>query len=447
MVPIVPIIGRPNVGKSTLFNRLTKSRDALVFDRPGVTRDRKYGRCVAGNTDFFVIDTAGILGQISGDLEKKVDLQIQQAMFQGDCIVFLVDGRAGLCPSDIEIAGELRKIEKLVILAVNKLEGMADAAHLAEFYELGFERLVPISSSHGDGIATLIGEIDKSFRHRPLANQFFEKEKDTERISLAVVGRPNVGKSTTINELLGEDRVVTCDMPGTTRDTLKIPFTWQKRKYYLVDTAGIRKKIKISDMLEKFAVIKTLEIIKQSNVVILLLDGTQGVTDQDLHIASLIQLAGCALVIGVNKWDNVDFANKSLFKIQIGRKLRFLYWAKIHFFSALKGFGLKEIMKSVRTAYNASLTELPTGILNSVLRQLTLNHPPPIRGRFRPKLRYVHQGGRNPPVIVIHGSGLNNLSRDYVKYLEKGFRQECKLFGTPLRITMRNSANPYLKDK
>jgi len=449
MLPVVPIIGRPNVGKSTLFNRLTKSRDALVYDKPGVTRDRKYGRCTLNGVDFFAIDTAGILGQISSDLEKKIDLQIHQAMFQGDCVIFLVDGRAGLCSSDIEIARELRKIDKLVLVGVNKLEGMTDAVHLAEFHELGFERLVAISSSHGDGIGELLREMKKGFRLILSTNNVNKDEQGegVDRISLAVIGRPNVGKSTTVNKLLGEERVVTCDMPGTTRDTVRIPFSWNSGSYSLIDTAGIRKKTKISDLLEKFVVLKTLEIIKQSNVVILVLDGSQGITDQDLHIASLVQSSGCALVVGVNKWDKISINDKSLFKMTIDRKLRFLHWARIHFFSAIKGFGIKELMASVRNAYNAALTEISTSMLNSTLRQLTSRHPPPFKSGFRPKLRYAHQGGRNPPVIVIHGSGLKHINKDYVKYLENGFRQECRMFGTPLRITLRNSTNPYLKLK
>ena len=449
MLPIVPIIGRPNVGKSTLFNRLTKSRDALVYDKPGVTRDRKYGRCTLDNVDFFVIDTAGILGQISSDLEQKIDLQIQQAMFQGDCVIFLVDGRAGICSSDIEIALELRKTDKLVLVGVNKLEGMTDAIHLAEFHELGFEQLVAISSSHGDGIGELLREVRKGLCLVSSVNKLNSDDQpgNVDRISLAVIGRPNVGKSTTVNKLLGEERVVTCDMPGTTRDTVRIPFSWNGGSYTLVDTAGIRKKTKISDLLERFVVIKTLEIIKQSNVVILVLDGSQGITDQDLHIASLVQSSGCALVVGVNKWDKVNVNDKSLFKMSIDRKLRFLHWAKVHFFSAFKGFGIKELMVSVRNAYNSALTEISTSMLNSTLRQLTVKHSPPFRSGFRPKLRYAHQGGRNPPVIVIHGSGLRHLNKDYVKYLENGFRQECRLFGTPLRITLRNSTNPYLKSK
>lgn len=450
MLTVLSIVGRSNVGKSTLFNRLTKSRKALVYDRPGVTRDRQFGQCFVGDLEFLLIDTAGMIFSTSNELEKKIDFQTFQAIHQSDFIIFLVDGREGLCPADMEIGKHLRRVSKKVLVVANKLEGLTNESYCTDFFELGFETVLPISSSHGDGVGDLLTAIkNKIFIEKNVFkssdNSGASDSENDGSVSISIVGRPNVGKSTTINRLLGEDRVLTYDMPGTTVDSVRIPFSWNGEAYDLVDTAGIKKRTKINDVVERYAVLKTFENIKKSNVALFLVDGTQGVTDQDAHIASLILVSGAALVVGVNKWDLLDRQARLNLKKEIERKLNFLKWAKFHFFSALKGTGLNAIMGSLKNAYTASTKELTTNSLNIILRRSIDNHPPPIRKRFRPKLRYAHQGGKNPPTVVVHGTGLQNLGKDYIRYLEGAFREECKLTGTPLRIMLKNSSNPYVK--
>ncbi len=443
MSPIITIVGRPNVGKSTLFNKLTRSRNALVVDKPGITRDRLFGECVFLNQPFTLIDTGGFEILKNGDLLNQVYKQTNQAIYESDAVIFLVDGKMGICPADIEIAKNLRKSNRPVVVAANKLEGKINENLDVEFYELGLGKIFPISASHGVGVKNLIKSVldsvivDIEELNLPKIN-IQEKQ-----IFLSIIGRPNVGKSTLVNKLLGEERVVTFDMPGTTRDSVTIPFVWKDEKYFLIDTAGIKRGSRISDIVDKFSVIKTIQAIRNSNVVLFLLDADHGITEQDSYIASLIMNAGPALVIGVNKWDKIDQEGKNFIKQEIKRKLNYLSWAEMHYFSALKGQGLSSLMASVKKAFNAALVELSTNKLNLFLKQITNNHPPPLKNRFRPKLRYVHQGGKNPPIIVVHGTGLHKLGLDYKRYLENSFRQKFNLTGTPVKIEWKNSTNPF----
>ncbi len=443
MKPVIALVGRPNVGKSTLFNRLTRSRDALVADLPGLTRDRHYGEGRVGKRPFLVIDTGGFEPVAKEGIMHEMAKQTKQAVAEADVVVFIVDGRQGLTPHDKTITDFLRKAGRKVMLVVNKSEGMKYSTVTADFYELGLGDPYVISAAHGDGVPDLVEEaLDLA-----LGDQTEEDgpEDKVRGIRIAIVGRPNVGKSTMVNTLLGEERVIAFDMPGTTRDSIEIPFERDGRHYSLIDTAGIRRKGKVFEAIEKFSVVKTLQSISEANVVLLLLDAQQDISEQDAHIAGFVLEAGRALVIGVNKWDGLTTDQRDHIKREIERKLSFLSFAKMHFISALKGTGIPPMLKSIDAAYEAAMKKLPTPLLTRALQEAVDHQQPRRKGSTRPKLRYAHQGGQNPPVIVVHGNSLDAIDANYRRYLEKHFRESFSLTGTPLRIEFRSGKNPFSK--
>ncbi|MBU3725460.1 MAG: ribosome biogenesis GTPase Der [Burkholderiaceae bacterium] len=443
--PVVALVGRPNVGKSTLFNRLTRSRDALVADLPGLTRDRHYGEGRLGPRSYLVVDTGGFEPIVKEGITFEMARQTRQAIAESDAVVFVVDGRSGVAPQDLQIADLLRKSGRPVTLAVNKLEGLTGEGRTSEFYELGLGDPIAISSAHGDGVASLMEVVLADFPEPPAAVDE-EAEVAEKGLRVAIVGRPNAGKSTLINTLVGEERVIAFDMPGTTRDAIVIPFERDGRRYQLIDTAGLRRRGKVFEAVEKFSVIKTLQAIESCHVAILMLDARQDVSDQDAHIAGFVMEAGRALVVAVNKWDGLDIVARDEVKRVMARKLQFLHWARFHFISALKGNGVDALMRSVDAAYAAATLKLSTPKITRVLREAVEHQQPPRHGRFRPKLRYAHQGGQNPPIIVVHGNALEYVSDVYKRYLESRFRKVFKLEGTPLRIEWKTSINPYKPD-
>ena len=439
---MVALVGRPNVGKSTLFNRLTRSRDALVADLPGLTRDRHYGEGRLGDRPYLVVDIGGFEPIVKEGITFQMAKQTRQAIAESDKVIFVVDGRSGLAPQDLQIADLLRKSGRPVTLAVNKLEGLTGEGRTSEFYELGLGDPIAISSAHGDGVTSLI---DHLLSDLPLAVSAEDEAAEIAEkgLRVAIVGRPNVGKSTLINTLVGEERVIAFDMPGTTRDAISIPFEREGRKYQLIDTAGLRRRGKVFEAVEKFSVIKTLQAIESCHVAILMLDAQQDVSDQDAHIAGFVAEAGRALVVAVNKWDGLDSVARDEVKRVMARKLQFLHWARFHFISAMKGNGVDALMRSVDTAYTAATLKLSTPKITRALREAVEHQQPPRHGRFRPKLRYAHQGGQNPPIIVVHGNALEHISDVYKRFLESRFRRVFKLEGTPLRIEWKTSTNPY----
>ncbi|MGB4344966.1 MAG: ribosome biogenesis GTPase Der, partial [Burkholderiaceae bacterium] len=405
MKPVIALVGRPNVGKSTLFNRLTRSRDALVADLPGLTRDRHYGEGRVGERPFLVIDTGGFEPVAKEGIMHEMAKQTKQAVAEADIVIFIVDGRQGLTPHDKTITDFLRKSGRSVMLVVNKSEGMRYTAVAADFYELGLGDPYVISAAHGDGVADLVDEsLNIALASKP---ELEEESAKVRGIKIAIVGRPNVGKSTLVNTLLGEERVIAFDMPGTTRDSIEIPFERDGQHYVLIDTAGIRKRGKVFEAIEKFSVVKTLQSISEANVVLLLLDAQQDISEQDAHIAGFILESGRALVVGVNKWDGLTSDRRDEIKSDIDRKLGFLSFAKFHYISALKATGIPLLMKSVDAAYAAAMVKLPTPQLTRALQEAVDHQQPRRKGSIRPKLRYAHQGGQNPPVIVIHGNALD----------------------------------------
>ena len=443
MNPVITIVGRPNVGKSTLFNRLTRSRDALVADFSGLTRDRHYGKGRIGERAFICVDTGGFEPVAKTGIVAEMAKQTKQAVAESDIIIFLVDGRLGMAPQDRVIADFLRKTGRPVILAVNKTEGMQAGVVTADFHELGLGEPFPISSAHGDGVR---GLIDDALDSLGIAGPEPEDlQSDPNRpMKIAVVGRPNVGKSTLINKLIGEERVIAFDMPGTTRDAIEVPFERNGKPYILIDTAGLRRRGKVFEAIEKFSVVKTLQAIADCNVVILMLDAQQDISEQDAHIAGFIVEAGRALVVAVNKWDGIDSYVKERARLEIAQKLRFLDFANVHPISAKKGTGLKELFKDVDSAYAAAMAKLPTPKLTRILQEAIEHQQPKRVGMGRPKLRYAHQGGMNPPIVVIHGTSLSGVTDSYKRYLEGRFRDVFKLRGTPLRIQMNTAKNPYV---
>lgn len=445
MKPVIALVGRPNVGKSTLFNRLTRSRAALVADYPGLTRDRHYGEGRMGDRPFLVIDTGGFEPVVREGVMQEMAKQTKQAVAEADVVVFIVDGRQGITPHDKAITDYLRKSGRPVILAVNKAEGMKYTAVVADFYELGLGDPLVISSAHGDGVHALLDEALKTVPFSPAETED-EIEPGNKHIKLAIVGRPNVGKSTMINALLGEERVIAFDLPGTTRDAIEIPFERDGKQYTLVDTAGLRKRGKVFQAIEKFSVVKTLQAISEANVVLLLMDARQDISEQDAHIAGFVLESGRALVVGINKWDGLDQDKRKEIKSEVERKLHFLSFAKFHYVSALKSTGISALMRSIDSAYAAAMAKLSTPRLTRVLEEAVEHQQPPRKqGGTRPKLRYAHQGGQNPPIIVIHGNSLDVISDDYKRYLEKHFRDAFSLTGTPLRIEFRSGKNPFAK--
>ncbi|MBE7368409.1 ribosome biogenesis GTPase Der [Ramlibacter pallidus] len=441
MKPVMALVGRPNVGKSTLFNRLTKSRDAIVADYAGLTRDRHYGNARHGRYEFIVIDTGGFEPTAESGIYKEMAKQTQQAVAEADVVVFVVDARAGLSAQDHDIANYLRRLGKPTVLAANKAEGMLEGVQLAEFYELGLGEIHAVSAAHGQGIRSLV---DAAFEPLNLPEEDdAAEEQQSGIIKLAVAGRPNVGKSTLINAWLGEERLVAFDLPGTTRDAISVPFERNGQKFELIDTAGLRRKGKVFEAIEKFSVVKTLQAIESANVVLLLLDATQGVTDQDAHIAGYILESGRAVVLAINKWDAVDDYNRELVRRQIEQRLAFLKFAELHYISAKKRQGLGPLWASIAQAHKAAMTKMTTPVLTRLLLEAVQFQSPKRAGMFRPKLRYAHQGGMNPPVIVVHGNSLEHVTDAYKRFLEGRFRKEFNLVGTPLRIELRTSKNPY----
>ncbi len=437
MKPTLVIVGRPNVGKSTLFNRLTKSRDALVADIPGLTRDRHYGHGRLGSRPYLVVDTGGFEPTAKDGILHEMAQQAEAAIAEADMLLFVVDGRAGLTPHDRSIAERLRRSGRPMLLVVNKAEGMDRNMVAAEFHELGSGEPLAISSAHGDGVREMLDEALAPFPEED------EELSDFEGPRIAVVGRPNVGKSTLINTLLGEERVIAFDQPGTTRDAIAIPFERRGKPYTLIDTAGLRRRGSVFETVEKFSVIKTLQSIEQANVVVLVLDASQDISDQDAHVAGFCVEAGRAMVVAVNKWDDVDEYRRERVKMDLARKLNFLAFAKMHFISALKGEGINPLMTSVDAAYTASMIKMPTPKLTRLLLAAVEKQQPPRHGIFRPKLRFAHQGGNNPPIIVVHGNALNHVPDSYKRYLERIFMEAFELRGTPLRVEFRTSKNPF----
>lgn len=441
MLPIVAIVGRPNVGKSTLFNRLTRSRSAIVADTPGVTRDRQYGRGRLGERPYLVIDTGGFEADSSEPLLRRMAGQALEAITESDAVIFLVDRREGLTHRDREIAQMLRASGRKVWLTVNKAEGADYHVAGAEFHELGLGSPHPVSASHGDGVTDLMEAIIASF---PEGGE--EAAKD-DRARVAIVGRPNAGKSTLVNALLGEDRVIAFDEPGTTRDSIYIDFERRGRRYTLIDTAGLRRRARVTDAIEKFSAIKTMQALEDANVAVLLVDAQAGVTDQDAHVGSYIQELGRATVVAVNKCDGLDSGRRAAIRQEVEHKLRFLSFARCHYISARTGSGLDPLMRSVDEAYKAAFVRLPTPRLTRAVREAIEAMPPPRRASRRPKPRYAHQGGNNPPVVIIHGTGVDDLSDSYRRYLENRLREQFDLTGTPLRIEFRRSGNPYDRNR
>jgi GTP-binding protein len=444
MKPVIALVGRPNVGKSTLFNRLTRSRDALVADMPGLTRDRHYGEGRIGERPFLVIDTGGFEPVAKEGIMHEMALQTRQAIAEADIVIFIVDGRQGLTPHDKTVTDFLRKSGRKCMLVVNKAEGMKYTSVVAEFYELGMGDPYVISAAHGDGVVDLVEEsLDLAFAQRP--DEPAELEKTDRGIKIAIVGRPNVGKSTLVNTLIGEQRVIAFDMPGTTRDSIEVPFERDGKQYTLIDTAGIRRRGKVFEAIEKFSVVKTLQSISEANVVILLLDAQQDISEQDAHIAGFILESGRALVVAVNKWDGLRSDERDEIKIDLDRKLDFLSFAQTHFISALKATNIAPMLKSVDAAYAAATADLSTPRLTRALIEAVEKQEPRRKGSIRPKMRYAHQGGQNPPIIVIHGNSLDAVSEPYKRFLEKHFRDTFNLVGTPLRIEFRGGKNPYAR--
>jgi GTP-binding protein len=439
MLPVIALVGRPNVGKSTLFNRMTRTRDALVADVPGLTRDRKYGDGRVGERPFIVIDTGG-LSEVSDELDGLMAQQAWQAVEEADLVFFLVDAREGLTSGDETIAAALRRTGKPLLLVINKTDGLDADSAMADFYALGLAEMHAIAAAHGRGVATLM---DLAMERLPVPVETSGEAQDDNRIRVAVVGRPNVGKSTLINRIMGEERVLAYDRPGTTRDSIFIPFVRDEVAYTLIDTAGVRRRARVKETIEKFSVIKTLQAIDAAHVVILVLDAQQEISDQDASLAGYIAEKGRALIVAVNKWDGLDAHQRNQITDQLERRLPFLDFATTCFISALHGSGVGELFPHIRKAYASATRELSTPGLSSILEQAVQAHQPPMVHGRRIKLRYAHQGGRNPPLIVIHGNQTERVPASYKRYLVNAFREALKLAGTPIRIEFKTGDNPY----
>ncbi|CAN7306963.1 ribosome biogenesis GTPase Der [Rhizobacter sp. LjRoot28] len=441
MKPVIALVGRPNVGKSTLFNRMTKSRDAIVADFAGLTRDRHYGDGRLGDREFICVDTGGFEPDSATGIVKEMAKQTRQAVAEADAVVFVVDVRGGLSAQDHDIARYLRSVNKRVFLAANKAEGMSESPLLGEFFELGMGAPHPVSAAHGQGIRSLLEAVLEDFH---VDEDEAEGEDLVDKpIRLAVAGRPNVGKSTLINTWLGEERLVAFDMPGTTRDAITVPFERNGQKFELIDTAGLRRKGKVFEAIEKFSVVKTLQAIADANVVLLLLDATLGVSEQDAHIAGYILESGRAVVVAVNKWDAIDDYQREVLERSIAQRLAFLKFAPVLRISAIRRQGLGPVWQAIADAHASACRKMSTPVLTRLLQEAVEAQAPKRAGAFRPKLRYAHQGGMNPPVIVIHGNSLEHVTAVYKRYLEGRFREHFKLTGTPLRIEMKSSHNPF----
>lgn len=463
MVPVVALVGRPNVGKSTLFNRLTRTRDALVADFPGLTRDRKYGRAEIKGHEYIVIDTGGIDGSEDG-IESFMAEQSLQAIEEADIVLFLVDARAGAMPADQAIAKHLRCRQKATFLVANKIDGIDADTAISDFYGLGLGEIHPIAASHGRGVSSLIETVldpifqfgnheeNSNFDNNQQVNDLTELCDDfvdetesliNQPIKVAIVGRPNVGKSTLTNRILGEDRVVVYDMPGTTRDSIYIPMNRDDREYILIDTAGVRKRGKVTEAVEKFSVIKTLQAIEDANVVILVIDAREGISDQDLSLLGFIINSGRSLVIAVNKWDGLSQDIKEQVKTTLDDRLDFIDFVRVHFISALHGSGVGNLFDSIQEAYDCATRRVNTALLTKIMQMAQEDHQPPlVRGR-RVKLKYAHAGGYNPPIVVIHGNQVEDLPDSYKRYLMNYFRRSLKIMGSPIRIQFKEGSNPF----
>lgn len=440
MLPVIALVGRPNVGKSTLFNRLTKTRDALVADLPGLTRDRKYGEGQMGDKDYIVVDTGGITGDEQG-IDYEMAKQSLQAVEEADIVLFIVDGRAGLNPDDERLADYLRRSEKECFLVVNKTDGIDPDVAMSDFHGLGLGAPTPIAAAHGRGVKALIEYVLQLVPEVEVDEALAEEIDRSTKI--AIVGRPNVGKSTLVNRLLGEDRVVVYDKAGTTRDSVYIPYEREGTSYTLIDTAGIRRRKNIKEAVEKFSIVKTLQAVRDANVVVLVIDAREGVTDQDLSMLSFVMDTGRALVISLNKWDGMDGEQKERVREQIRRKLEFAGFARMHFISALHGSGVGDMYGSIDEAYASAMEKWSTSRLTRLLEDMVADHQPPMVSGRRIKLRYAHQGGSNPPIIVVHGNQTDSLPGSYKRYLENKFTQVLAIKGTPVRFEFRTGDNPY----
>jgi len=439
MIPVIALVGRPNVGKSTLFNQLTRSRDALVADFPGLTRDRKYGESRTGSRPFVVIDTGGITGEEAG-VDTSMAQQALTAIDEADVVLFIVDAREGLNAIDQALAAQLRQRNKTFHVVVNKIDGLNEDVVTGDFYALGVDKLFAIAASHGRGVASMIEKILASFA---------EPEEDTHRerypdsIRVAIVGRPNVGKSTLVNRLLGEERVIVFDQPGTTRDSIYIDYERDGQKYTLIDTAGVRRRKNVTMVVEKFSIVKTLKAIDDAHVVVIVIDAHEGIVDQDMHLLGHCMDKGRALVMAINKWDGIDSDQRDWIKSELNRRLRFAEYADTHYISALHGTGVGHLYKSVNNSYSSATRKLNTNMLTRILEAAVFDHAPPMVNGRRIKLRYAHAGGQNPPLIVIHGNQTASVPKSYQRYLEKVYRRELELAGTPVRIEFRTSENPF----
>ncbi|EAT11682.1 ribosome biogenesis GTPase Der [Bermanella marisrubri] len=447
MNPVIALVGRPNVGKSTLFNRLTRTRDALVADLAGLTRDRKFGAGKVGERDYIVVDTGGISGMEQG-LDAKMAEQSFQAMDEADIVLFLVDARAGLTSADKMIAQHLRATEKKTYVVVNKIDGLNPDVATSEFYELGLGELQTIAATHNRGINVLmdhvLNELPPEFQIDEDADEEDESEKG---VRISVVGRPNVGKSTLVNRMLGEDRVVVYDHPGTTMDSIEIPYERNEKPYTLIDTAGVRRRKNIKEAAEKFSIVKALQAIQDANVCIVVIDAREGIVEQDLTMLSFVLNSGKGLVIALNKWDGMDIEQKDFVKKELERRLSFVDWADMHFISAKHGTGVGHLYESVDEAYKSAYMNLSTSQLTRILEDAVMDHQPPLVGGRRIKLRYAHQGGMNPPVIVVHGNKTASLPDSYKRYLANTFRKVLNISGTPIRFEFRSGENPYADQK
>ena len=443
MKPVIALVGRPNVGKSTLFNRLTRSRDALVADFPGLTRDRQYGEGRMGDRPYMVVDTGGI-GEGETGIDNPMTAQARQAAREADVVLFLVDGRAGITAADELVAQELRQLDKPVLLVVNKTDGLDENVAGSEFYQLGLPSLHAISASHGRGVRRLV---DDMLAALPPEEEAAELEGDEdgpdEGICIAVLGRPNVGKSTLVNRMLGEERVVVYDEAGTTRDAIRIPFERHGESYTLIDTAGVRRRGRVHEAIEKFSVIKALQAVEAAHVVVLVVDAREGITDQDLHLLGMVLEAGRALVLAVNKWDGLEPDHRDWVKKELHRRLEFVPWARVQPISALHGTGVGDLYPLIHRAWASAFPDVSTNQLTRIMQELVAQHQPPMAGRHRIKLRYAHLGGTNPPVIVIHGNQVDAAPESYRRYLENRFREILDLEGTPVRVEMRAGENPF----
>lgn len=440
MIPVIALVGRPNVGKSTLFNRITKTQDALVADFPGLTRDRQYGHALHEDKPFIVVDTGGI-GVDDIAVDSLMSKQSAIALNEADIILFIVDGRSGLTGIDQLVASNLRKLSKQVVLVVNKTEGLDDDIVCSDFQSLGITDIHAISASHGGGIHDLLHDVLSSYIPEPV------EQEQTKTIKIAFAGRPNVGKSTLINRILGEERVVVYDMPGTTRDSIAIPFERDDQNYMLIDTAGVRRRSRVDEKIEKFSVIKTLQAIKESQVCLLLIDAKEGITDQDMNILGFIIESGKALVIALNKWDGLDEEHREHVKDELSRRLYFANFAKIRFISALHGSGVGGLFKDINEAYASATQSFSTPRLTRLLQDICTKHTPPCVNGRRIKLRYAHIGGHNPPIIIVHGNQLDSLPESYKRYLNNEFVKHLNLVGTPLKMEFRGGDNPFADKK